>query len=89
MGERLIAFNRPAAEDDPLMIEREQIDAALAGTNYTFFEQAGQGHDAPSSRDVWQAFLIAMLVFLLAEAWLCLPKRAALVEQPASAPIPS
>jgi hypothetical protein len=89
MGERLVAYNRPAAEDDAVVIDRDQLDVVLAGTNHTLLDQAGQGGDTSSSRDVWQAFLIAMLVFLLAEAWLCLPKRLSLADKPATAPIPS
>jgi hypothetical protein len=89
MGERVIAYNRPAVEDDPVLVERDQLDAVLVGTGYTFLDQAGQGGDASTSRDVWQAFLIAMLVFLLAEAWLCLPKRLSLMDKPLTAPISS
>lgn len=89
MGERMIAYNRPSAEDDPAQIERDQIDMVFAGTGYTFLDQAGQGGDTSASRDVWQAFLVAMLVFLLAEAWLCLPKRPMVADQPATAPTPS
>ncbi len=89
MGGRVVAYNRPAVEDDAVLIERGQLDAILAGTGYTFLDQAGQGGDTSASRDVWQAFLIAMLVFLLAEAWLCLPKRLPPTDKPATAPIPS
>jgi len=88
-GERLVAYNRPEAEDDPAIVERDQLDAILAGTGYTLLDQAGRGGEASDSRDVWQAFLIAMLVLLLAEAWLCLPKKSSLAAQPVPTPIPS
>lgn len=75
LGERLIAVNRPIAEDDLEILTREQLDNALQGTDYTLLDQAGQASDPSLSRDVWRAFLIAMLLFLIAEAILCLPKK--------------
>lgn len=75
LGERLLAVNRPAQEDNIEMLSREQLDQALEGTDYTLLEQAGQANDPTVSRDVWRAFLIAVLLFLIAEAILCLPKR--------------
>ena len=53
----------------------EALDAVLDGTNYTLLDQAGQADDPSLSRDVWRAFLVAVLFFLLAEALLCLPKK--------------
>jgi hypothetical protein len=75
LGERLVAVNRPAREDAPEILTREQLDQALDGTGYTLLDQAGQATDPSLSRDVWRAFLIAMLLFLIAEALLCLPKK--------------
>lgn len=74
LGERLLAINRPAQEDNPEILTREQLDQALEGTRYTLLDQAGQAGDPSLSRDVWRAFLIAVLLFLIAEAILCLPK---------------
>jgi hypothetical protein len=73
MGERLIAINRPAQEDQTEILTREALDDALEG--YTLLDQAGQDTDASLSHDVWRAFLIAVLVFLITEAILCLPKK--------------
>ncbi len=75
LGERLLAINRPAQEDDPEILTREQLDQALEGTRYTQLDQAGQAGDPSLSRDVWRAFLIAMLFLLISEAILCLPKK--------------
>ncbi len=74
-GERLLAVNRPAQEDNPEILTREQLDQALEGTKYTLLDQAGQATDPSLSNDVWRAFLIAALCFLIAEAILCLPKK--------------
>jgi hypothetical protein len=75
LGERLLALNRPPYEDAPEVITRETLDAILNGTNYTLLDQAGQADDPNLSRDVWRAFLTAMLLFLFSEALLCLPKK--------------
>ncbi len=77
LGDRLLAVNRPAQEDSPEILSRESLDVALAGTNYTLLDQAGQADDPSLSRDVWRTFFIAVLLFLIAEATLCLPKKLA------------
>lgn len=75
LGERLIAVNRPPQEDNLEILSREQLDQALNGTNFTLLDQAGQADDPSLSRDVWRAFLIAVLFFLISEALLCMPKK--------------
>ncbi|MEO8613929.1 MAG: BatA domain-containing protein [Luteolibacter sp.] len=75
LGERLLAVNRPTQEDAPEILTRESLDTALAGTGYTLLDQAGQANDPSLSRDVWRAFLIAVLFFFVSEAILCLPKK--------------
>ncbi|MES2438902.1 MAG: BatA domain-containing protein [Verrucomicrobiota bacterium] len=75
LGERVIAINRPAQEDSPEILSRESLDQALEGTGFTLLDQAGQGNDPSLSRDVWRGFLIAVLLFLISEAFLCLPKK--------------
>ena len=75
LGERLLAVNRPLQEDTLEILTREALDGALDGTRYTLLDQAGQADDPSLSRDVWRAFLVAVLFFLLSEALLCLPKK--------------
>ena len=74
LGTRLLAINRPPAEDAPEILTREQLDTLLDGTNHTLLDQAGQSNDAALTREMWRAFLIAVLLFLISEAVLCLPK---------------
>ena len=57
----------------------------LDGTRYTLLDQAGQANDPSLSRDVWRAFLVATLFFLLSEALLCLPKKSTTEALPAKA----
>jgi hypothetical protein len=78
LGERLLALNRPAQEDNVEILTREQLDLALDGTGYTLLGQAGKADDPSLSRDVWRAFFMAVLFFLISEALLCLPKKSPL-----------
>ncbi len=75
LGSRLLAVNRPLMEDEPEVLTREQLDAALDGTGYTLLDQAGQATEADLSRDIWRPFLVAVILFLIAEAILSLPKK--------------
>lgn len=70
LGERVIAVNRPAAENSPLRVNQEALDTLLEGTSYSLFESKKDDNNLVSP--VWWAFLIAVLFFLLAEAILCL-----------------
>lgn len=93
LGDRLRALNRPPHEDAPEVLSRDDLDAILSGTNYTLLDQAGVATDPNLSRDVWRAFLIAMLLLLFAEALLCLPKKSQLEilpqkKNPSSTPLP-
>lgn len=84
---RLTAVNRPLAEDDPEIVSRESLDAMLEGTGYSLLDQATTTPDSGFSTDIWRAFLVAMLFFLISEALLCLPKKSS--PQPIAAPNPS
>ncbi|MEP2775190.1 MAG: BatA and WFA domain-containing protein [Luteolibacter sp.] len=77
LGQRVIAVNRPAIEDDLTIATRENLDAMLDGTGYRLLDQAGRSADPSLSTDMWRAFLIAVLFFLISEALLCLPKKRA------------
>lgn len=74
LGERLIAANRPASEDAWLTLQANKIESLLEGTSYKLFEDTGQTDSL--AREIWRALLIAMLVFLIIEALLCLQPRA-------------
>lgn len=73
LGERVIAVNRPAAENSPLRVNEEALDTLLEGTSYSLFESTKDDNNLVSP--VWWAFLITVLFFLLAEAILCLQPK--------------
>ncbi|MEY3395252.1 MAG: hypothetical protein RL346_1488 [Verrucomicrobiota bacterium] len=75
INQRTIAINRPFSEDDPEMVTKEHLDAMLEGTDYRLLDQEGKTRDPSLHTNVWRAFLLAMLFFLISEAWLCLPKK--------------
>lgn len=84
-GERLVAVNRPTNEDSLAQTGPADLDLALADTDYRLFEESTATND-PLLQEAWRAFLIAMLLFLIVEAILCLqPKRPKLL---ASSPQP-
>jgi len=76
IGDRLVASNRPIEEDSPEILTRDQLDQIFVGTNYTLLERVGKSNDTAVSSDAWRAFLVAMIVLLISEAILCLPKHA-------------
>jgi hypothetical protein len=75
LGERLVAVNRPLLEDDLQIVTQVNLDAMLEGTDYRLLDQVGQSADPSLSTDMWRAFLLAVLFFLISEALLCLPKK--------------
>jgi hypothetical protein len=75
-GERLAAVNRPAAEDASLALADERIDGLFRGLSFTRI--TGTAGDTTSLvQEIWRAFLIAMLVALVVEGLLSLPRPAA------------
>lgn len=75
MGEKIIATNRPETEDNWIITSEDDLKSALEETPYQLFEDKGSEDDS-FAQEIWRAFLVAMLVFLITEAFLCLnPKR--------------
>ena len=74
LGERTVAVNRPSEEDDLEILTRAQLDGALLDTKYSLLEEKDASND-PFFSEAWRAFLIAMLLFLIVEAILCLQPR--------------
>ncbi len=71
---RLVAINRPPAEDVAAIAAPERIDGLFRGLAYTRVEgRAGRGDSIV--QEIWRAFLIAMLLALVGEGLLSLPRR--------------
>jgi hypothetical protein len=72
----LVAVNRPAAEDAGRIVADDRIDAAFNGLLLTRIAPGGAGAADSLVQEIWRAFLIAMLVALVGEGLLSLPRRA-------------
>ncbi|QEG36844.1 BatA domain-containing protein [Bythopirellula goksoeyrii] len=72
--DRIIAVNRSAAEDATAVLADERVDGLFEGLEY---DRVADRVDslAGLTREIWRLFLIGMIVALVGEAGLCLPKR--------------
>ncbi len=85
-GERTVAINRPSQEDSLEILTKGQLDGALLKTGYSLLEEQASSND-PFFSEAWRSFLIAMLLFLIVEALLCLqPRRVDASTAPARPP---
>ena len=73
LGDRLLATNRPKSEDQWQILSKQKLDSVFEGVPYKLFEDKGESESL--TREAWRAFLIAMLVFLIVEAILCLQPK--------------
>jgi hypothetical protein len=71
---RLLAVNRPAAEDAAEVVDDRQIETLFQGLSFSRFEQKAGGLGA-IVEEVWRLFLVALLVALVVEGLLCLPRK--------------
>lgn len=71
---RLVAVNRPAAEDQARSLPADRVDGLFQGL--MFSRQDGRAGGADSLvQEIWRAFLIAMVLALIGEGLLCMPGR--------------
>jgi len=71
---RLVAVNRPAAEDAAAIVADRDVDQLFQGLSFTRFEQK-TGGSGNIVEEVWRLFLMALVLALIAEGLLCLPRR--------------
>ncbi len=75
-GERLLAVNRAAAEDQAVILDDERVAGLFRGLDFARVDDRA-GSLAGLIQEVWRPFLVAMLIAMLVEAALCLPRGAA------------
>ncbi len=73
-GDRLIAVNRSAAEESAPVLAGKRVDDLFRGLDFARVDDRA-GSLASLIQEIWRMFLTAMLVAMVAEAGLCLPKR--------------
>lgn len=83
-GEQLYAINRPLAEDNARILSDSRVADLFRGLPYVRVDdQAGSIQSL--IEEIWRAFLMSMLLALVVEAVLCLPKLAPIPANAASA----
>lgn len=71
-GERLVALNRPPSEDQPQVLASSALDGLFKGIDYERVEDTLESNRSLTS-EVWRTFLMAMALFIVGEALLCMP----------------
>ena len=71
---RLLAVNRPAAEDAAEVVADAQVESLFQGLVFNRFQQKAGGLGS-IVQEVWRLFLMAVLAALVVEGLLCLPRR--------------
>lgn len=75
MEGKWVAINRPEMEDDATRLSAAEITELCRGVPWQKVLLRGKDQDHSLSIFGWRAFLVAVLLFMLVEAVLCLPKR--------------
>jgi hypothetical protein len=81
-GDQLLAINRPAEEDQAPILDDGRVADLFAGLNFIRVDHRA-GHIGILIEEIWRPFLAAMIVALIVEAALCLPRYAAKAGRPA------
>jgi hypothetical protein len=74
-GGRLLAVNRPLEEDAAPVLAGSRVAELFRGLDFTRVDDRA-GNLASLIQEIWRVFLVAMMMALMVEAGLCLPKRA-------------
>lgn len=73
-GERLLALNRASAEDQAAVLADGRIAELFQGLDFARVDDKA-GNLAALIQEIWRLFLVAMIIALIVEAALCLPKK--------------
>jgi hypothetical protein len=72
-GGKLLAVNRPAAEDSAPVLADRRVAGLFRGLDYDRIDDRA-GSAGALVQEIWRIFLVAMMTAMLVEAWLCLPR---------------
>jgi hypothetical protein len=81
-GDHLLALNRPAEEDQASVLDDGRVADLFDGLNFIRVDHRA-GHIGILIAEIWRPFLAAMIIALIAEAALCMPRTAAKAGRPA------
>ena len=72
--DKLLAVNRAAGEDVETIVPEERVELLFANLDFDRVNQIA-GNSSSLIQEVWRLFLILVLVAMILEALLCIPKR--------------
>ncbi len=75
-ADRLVAVNRPVAEDEPEILDINETKKIFSGMPFQLLQDKQQKTEALQG-EIWRFFLFGMLAFLIGESILILPAKAA------------
>jgi hypothetical protein len=81
-GDQLLALNRPAQEDQATVLDDGRVADLFDGLNFIRVDHRA-GHIGILIAEIWRPFLAAMIIALIVEAALCMPRTAAKAGRPA------
>src|SRR5207253_5829800 len=73
-GEKLLAVNRSTAEDQAAVLSDDRVAELFKGLDFTRVDDRA-GSLVGLIQEIWRPFLVVMMIALLVEAGLCLPRR--------------
>jgi len=73
--DRLLAVNRPAAEDEPSRVQDDRLAELFRDLDFTRVDTE-LGREAGLVQEVWRLFVVAMIAAMMFEAGLSMPHRA-------------
>ena len=73
-GERLLAVNRPAAEDNAAVLADARVAGLFKGLDFSRVDDQA-GSLGSLIQEIWRIFLACMMVAMMVEAGLCLPRK--------------
>jgi len=74
MGDLRLALNRPLSEDSMVTTDDDVVESLFDGLEFTRLDDSAAS-SASLASEVWRLFLIGMIVALIAESLLSLPRR--------------
>lgn len=73
VGDRLLAVNRAPAEDQATVLNDDRVAGLFQGLDFARVDDSA-GSSKVLVQEIWRMFLLAMIVAMICEAALCLPK---------------
>ncbi len=73
-GDKVLAVNRPAAEDAAPVVSDDRVASLFRGLDFSRVDDKAGGAGS-LIHEIWRMFLIFMIIAMIMEAALCLPRR--------------